>query len=216
MTTGGYLPLLHQLDRWQADAKKRHPNVIPCRAGCAACCHGPFDISVADAAVLLDGVAALPEATRAEVLARAQGQVAMMVELAPGWRPPYDIADIGDDRFDAVSDALADEPCPMLDGAGRCLAYHHRPMVCRIMGLGMVVESGRVLENTCPIQADFPDYAALVPAPFALARWEEGEEREHAAAAMRVFATEGRASYETTVAGAIVASGGVAGRAITG
>lgn len=54
-----YLPLLQELDDWQG------------RTGCAACCMGPFDISVADALLVRDPVAALPDAERAAVRRRA-------------------------------------------------------------------------------------------------------------------------------------------------
>ena len=52
---------LERLDRWFSDARERLPGVIPCGPGCSACCHGPFDISVADALLLREGLAELPE-----------------------------------------------------------------------------------------------------------------------------------------------------------
>jgi Fe-S-cluster containining protein len=206
--TGRYLPLLQQLDRWQDTIKHRHPGVVPCRPSCAACCHGPFDISVADAATLIDGVSLLAAEVRRGIIDRAEAQVSRMVALEPGWSPPYDIAAIGDRRFDAISDALADEPCPLLDEAGRCLAYAHRPMVCRLMGLGLVAESGEAIENGCPIQAQFPTYQALPPQRFDLGAWESFEDLEKSGAAQRLFGDPSQVGYETTVAGAILRSGG--------
>lgn len=47
MSTAAYAQLLARLDQWFA-AGRAAGGVVPCRGGCTACCHGPFDISVAD------------------------------------------------------------------------------------------------------------------------------------------------------------------------
>src|SRR5690606_2139720 len=112
------LPLLNQLDAWHRDAAARHPGVIPCRPGCTACCHGPFDISVADVEAVRAGFQALDAEAKAAVTSAATAHLDRMRELAPEWKPPSDIAAIGDARFDQISDALADLPCPCLDAAG--------------------------------------------------------------------------------------------------
>ena len=200
-----YLPLLQELDQWQAEARREHPGVIPCRQGCSACCHGPFDISVADVALLVEAVTRLPDPVRRGVVAKAHEQVGAMLAIVPDWQPPYAIDAIGDDRFDELSDALETVPCPLLDAAGGCLAYERRPMLCRLIGLGLAAESGAVIENACPIQHRHPDYAALPPRPFRLDAFERDEERLKRAAAKRLFDGEDGSSYETTVAGAIVA-----------
>ncbi|HEU5358821.1 MAG TPA: YkgJ family cysteine cluster protein [Gemmatimonadales bacterium] len=171
-----YGQLLVRLDRWSADAAARHPGVIPCRLGCTACCHGPFDISAADAALLRSGLAALAPSVRAAVRDRARTLLRRMGQEAPGWGPPWHIEDIGEDRFDDVVEALADEPCPLLGADGGCLTYAHRPAVCRMMGLGMHTPSGDI-DNACPIQHQFPAYAALPPQPFDLEAFEQAEER---------------------------------------
>ena len=203
MTPPRYLPLLEQLDQWQATAHPRHPGVIPCRSGCTACCLGPFDISVADAALVAGAVRQLEPGIRAGVLARSEAQLERMKRLEPSWGAPYDIAAIGDARFDRLTDDLADLPCPALDDQGACTIYRDRPFVCRVMGLGMVVESGDVIENACPIQDQFPDYAALPPEPFRLEPFEAGEDDAKIAAAWHLFGDGSRFGYETTVAGAI-------------
>jgi hypothetical protein len=38
-----YRALLEQLDGWFAGARERAGDIVPCRTGCTACCHGPFD-----------------------------------------------------------------------------------------------------------------------------------------------------------------------------
>lgn len=172
---GDYGQLLVQLDKWSADAAARHPSVIPCRLGCTACCHGPFDISAADAALLRQGIAALAPSVRAETRARALALLQKMAREAPGWGAPWHIDDIGEDRFDDVVEALADEPCPLLGADGGCLTYAHRPAVCRMMGLGMRTPGGDI-ENACPIQHRFPAYAALPPQKFDLEAFERVEE----------------------------------------
>lgn len=199
-----YLPLLEQFDRWQADARARHPGVIPCRTGCTACCNGPFDISIADVALLTDAVAALPEPVRAGVLDRSRAHLRQMLAIEPTWAAPWDIRAIGEGRFDRISDALADLPCPLLDEAGACLIYHDRPMICRLMGLGLVTEHDDVIENGCPIQEQFPAYEALPPAPFPLEAWEEQEDRAKRDAAAR-YGSSDLVEFETTIAAAISA-----------
>jgi Fe-S-cluster containining protein len=198
-----YLPLLDQLDDWQARARADHPGVIPCRPGCSACCRGPFDIQAADALLVLEAVAALPPAIRQEVRAQAARQVASMRALVPGWSAPYDIRAIGDEAFDAVSDALADQPCPCLDDDGRCVIYSSRPLVCRLTGLGMVTESGFTIDNACPIRTDYPAYARLAPRPFPLEAAEPAEVAANQAAALALFGDPAEAGFETTIAGAV-------------
>lgn len=199
-----YPELLSQLDRWSAEAQLRHPGVIPCRAGCSACCHGPFDISVADAVMIRGAVRRLPAAVRAAVLLRAGRLADLIKPLAPGWTAPWDIADIGDDRFDAISEALVDEPCPLLDGNGACRIYDSRPLICRWMGLGMAAEDGRTIDNACPIQDQFPEYAALPPQSFDLDPFEAREAACLEDAAEALLGDSGRHGYETTIAMALL------------
>jgi len=194
-----YLPLLHELDAWQAAACAAHPGVIPCRPGCSACCHGPFDISVADAALVARAVAALPAAIRQPVLVRAAAQLERMRELAPEFAEPWDLSNLPERTVDDLCEALAAEPCPCLDNSGSCVIYDARPMVCRVMGLGLLTPEGGEIPNACPIQDDFPAYAALPPQPFDLAAWEEREAEAFRAAAARLGQVPG---FETTVAGA--------------
>jgi len=198
--------LISRFDRWFEATAERYPGVVPCRAGCSACCHGPFDISAADALLLREGLATLPEAVRAGVVARGRALLGRMREMVPEWAAPFDIQAIGDERFDALSDALAAEPCPLLDAEGRCLVYAYRPLVCRMIGLPMLTPSGDTLDNACPIQDHFPAYAALDPVPFDLDALEDRESRSQKAAALTLFGDARHAGYETTIA-AVVATG---------
>lgn len=195
-----YRDLLQRLDRWFAESSTRHPGVIPCRSGCSACCHGPFDISVADALLVRDAVARLPSAERAEVERRAGAQVHRMRELEPEWDVSGGLAGISEKAFDRVSDAMAAEPCPLLDDGGACRIYQDRPLVCRMIGLGVVTPAGRVIENACPIAAEFPGYATLPPQPFDLEALEVLEAACLEAASVELFNTPTRTDFETTIA----------------
>ena len=174
--------------------------MVPCRSGCSACCHGPFEISVADAVLLKDAVARLPANELEDVERRAGAQVQRMRELEPGWNGKTGLAGLSGDSFDRISDAMAEEPCPLLNDAGGCRIYKDRPLVCRMMGLGMVTPAGRVIENACPIAADFPDYATLVPQPFDLEALEELETACLEAASMQLFGELDQTDFETTIA----------------
>lgn len=164
--TERYRTLLQRLDTWFAEGMARHGTVIPCRQGCTACCHGPFDISAADAELLREGLATLPTHDRAEIRVRGELLLTRMRALAPGWGPPWAIDDLGEDGFDRLAESLADEPCPLLGDDGACRVYAHRPLVCRLIGLPMLTDLGETLPNACPIQDDFPGYAELEGVPF--------------------------------------------------
>ena len=202
-----YCRLLERLDRWSAEASARHPGVVPCRAGCTACCHGPFDVTAADVELIRAAVLELPAGERHIVVRRARGVLERLRHLAPDWQPPWSIADLGDDRFDAMADALAGEPCPLLDDTGRCRIYAGRPLVCRLIGLPMRSSAGHVLENACPIQNDYPRYAALDPQPFGLEELELLEMECMRAAAGRLLGDPERWAYESTIAAVVAGLG---------
>ena len=193
-----YTNLLAELDAWFSfGIAAAGPGVVPCSAGCTACCHGPFDISPADAALVAEGVRLLPPEQREAMLIAARAQVARYAEVMPGWERPWNVTALGEEQFDVVSEALAELPCPALSESGACRIYSHRPATCRLMGLALVTTEGELLENACPIQADFPGYEALPPTPFDLLRFEyEAEEVDEAVMA--------DGWYVTTVAGVIV------------
>lgn len=194
-----YHDLLATLDAWTATAHSRHPGIIPCRRGCTACCHGPFDISAADVLLLRETVAALPEAEQALIRSRARAASARQLELAPAWPAPYDVRTLGEGPFDDLCEALAAEPCPCLVEE-RCAVYEGRPAVCRIMGLGLKTLEGHTLANDCPIQDQFPRYAALPAQAFDLATFEETEKACLEEAGLLLFDSREAAGFETTIA----------------
>jgi len=87
--------------RWRAH--------IQCRPGCSDCCHQSFRIVDIEGELLREGLAALAEPERADILARAQA-----------WRPA------------GPSERM---PCPVLSSAGECRLYEHRPRICRKYGI---------------------------------------------------------------------------------
>jgi hypothetical protein len=194
-----YQVLLETLDAWTAAAHQRHPNVIPCRQGCTACCLGPFDISVADVLLLQQTVTDLPPDHRARLLNRADAAAARQRERAPDWEAPFDVRDLGEDRFDGLCDALEAEPCPCLED-GVCVVYAGRPAVCRMMGLGLASPDDRRVANGCPIQSEFPAYQALRAQPFDLPAFETTEEACLVEAGLTLFDAVDAAGYETTIA----------------
>ena len=204
VTREAYRSLLHRLDEWFEGGRLASAGCVPCRGGCAACCHGPFDISVADAELVTDAVGRLPPAERADVVGRAAALLDRIRAVEPAWSAPYEIAAIGETRFDRLSDELADQPCPLLDDAGRCRIYADRPLVCRVIGLGMATRAGRVIQNACPIQDRFPGYATLPLVQFDLEEFEESEMACLQAAAVRRFGDPERWAFETTIAAAVV------------
>jgi Fe-S-cluster containining protein len=194
----GYLDLLQTLDAWFSDGvAAAGPGVVPCRSGCSACCHGPFDISAADAREVARGVATLPEPVAAGIIIRAAAQLRAGRDAVPQWQAPWRPVDAGEEAFDAMCDALEVSPCPALDPAtGACLVHSHRPATCRLTGLALSTPDGDLLENVCPIQGEFPEYLVLAATPFDLMRFELAA-AEHDLEAM----DEGW--HSTTVAGAV-------------
>jgi Fe-S-cluster containining protein len=195
-----YRELLQQIDAWFVEAAARAPGIIPCRSGCTACCYGPFEISVADALLVREAVARLPEAEQEEIRSKAAQLAGKMRALEPGWNQAEGLSGIREESFDRACDALAAEPCPLLDRDGSCRIYADRPLICRMIGLGMITPSGRVIENGCPIAADFPSYATLPSQLFQLEEWEESEAACLEAASVVLFHSPLSADFETTIA----------------
>ncbi len=142
-------------------------------------------------------VAMLPSAAAAEVRERAARQRIEYSLLEPSWGAPWDTDLLDETRFDSLCDSLAASPCPALDPVNHhCLIHSHRPSNCRITGTAIATAEGGFLDNVCPIQDEYPAYAALPPVPFDLESWE--------AAVEVIDCDSGAAGFtRTTVAGAL-------------
>lgn len=193
-----YSEHLTTIDHWFAEGvQAAGPGVVPCRAGCNACCHGPFDISAADARMVADAVAELPADVRDGIVRRARDQLTAAEAIDGSWQRPWRVDQLEDARFDQIANAQASDPCPALDPvSGTCLIHHARPATCRLTGLALITPDGDMLENICPIRGQFPGYEALGPTPFDLMRFELAA-AEHDLAAMEA------GWHSTTIAGAV-------------
>lgn len=142
-------------------------------------------------------VAALPPEVGDGVRERAAAQRFEYHLLEPSWVAPWDTDILGEERFDRICDVLAALPCPALDPANHhCLIHSHRPGNCRITGTAIATVEGGLLENVCPIQDEYPSYAALPPIPFDLESWEAAVETIDGESMLAGFT-------RTTVAGAL-------------
>lgn len=168
-----YLPVVTEVDHWFTNgAAAAGAGVVMCRRGCAACCHGPFDISPADAELVVLGLETLEPAARRQVEHRAARQVERYRDALPAWHLPWDVDTITEAQFDDLADTLASMPCPALSDTGDCVIHEFRPATCRMTGLPMLAGAD-TLENVCPIVDTSPAFAALAPVPFDLARFED-------------------------------------------
>lgn len=86
---------------------------LGCRAGCSTCCHQVVGVTSAELDLVMEAIAALPDATRAAVARRAQDAAARGKHLSQGewWQ--------------------AKLPCPLLAEDGLCLVHASRPLACR-------------------------------------------------------------------------------------
>lgn len=195
-----YGALLGQLDGWFArGVGEAGPEVVLCRQGCSQCCHGPFDISAADAELVVAAVSRLSTGRRDGVGERAMAQHNQQVALLPEWQQPWDAEAVEEGRFDEMCDALGALPCPALDEVGSCMIYDSRPATCRMIGLPLGSLSGDVIENACPIIDTSAAYAALAPITFDITAFERDSE------AAEIDAM-GRGWVPTTIAAALARS----------
>jgi Fe-S-cluster containining protein len=170
-----YRQLLAEVDAWFARSHAMLGSSSECR-GCAECCLGLFDITLLDAALLRQGFENLPEATRVEVLAKVRPILDRLQVRFPGFAQPYLLAGIPAEQFPLPGEE--DTPCPLLDAAGRCLLYEHRPLTCRLYGLPHIDVTGEVfLDEWCSRSLGGRD-----PLAISELRWEF----------RRTFAEEGR------------------------
>lgn len=177
-----YRQLLAAVDAWFARCQSLPGGGTGCR-GCAECCRGLFDITLLDATMLRQGFDCLPEETREQVLERVRPILDRLQARFPGFAQPYLLTGLPVEQFPLSGEE--ETPCPLLDAAGRCLLYEHRPLTCRLYGLPHIDFSGEVfLDEWCRRSLGDCDPLALHEL-----RWEF----------RRAFAEEGRLLRELAV-----------------
>jgi hypothetical protein len=131
---------LRLIDDGVAPVVRRYAAHIQCAPGCSDCCHQTFRVSALEGELLREGLRQADAATRADILARARAHVP---------KPE------------------ARQPCPVLDDAGRCRLYAHRPRICRKYGIPLWHPDRPHEVRTCPKNfRDVPDVdAALILDP---------------------------------------------------
>lgn len=171
-----YRQLLGEADRWFDQAAAALADHVQCRAGCSLCCHGLFDISVADAELVAQGFASADGARREALRLAATELLAEVGRLAPGWAPPWRLGDIDAARFEAIADALAERRCVALGPDGSCQIYDHRPLICRLHGLPMYdPQAQRECGGACSLNAIPGEPAATACLHFPHERFERDE-----------------------------------------
>ncbi len=149
-----YRALLAEIDAWYRDARARFPAELPCEKGCRTCCLGAFDVSLADAALLREGLAAAEPAVREDIVRRSRELLARLRAVHP--RLGSDLDGWDADEVDDLCDEEPEAECPVLGPDGSCRLYAHRPLVCRMSGLPAVDVTGEVV---------FPDGCANCTLP---------------------------------------------------
>jgi len=131
-----------QIDDWFAEIRLKYSKHMQCGKGCSACCHGLFDISIADAVQVVVALTKLPEQLQATVIQNAAQLQEKIDHVAPELPAPLLFSE-DDPRIDLIVDAAGSPPCPFLGGAGECFIYENRPLPCRLEGVPMVdIETG--------------------------------------------------------------------------
>src|SRR5262245_29905344 len=100
------------IDEWFKRIRQTYAAHMECGKGCTACCHGLFDISLADAVEVARGFQELPPDVQRRVHARAVDLHDAIRTAAPDATGPTLFRE-DDVRIDAVVDAADNPPCPL-------------------------------------------------------------------------------------------------------
>src|SRR5689334_19636010 len=130
------------IDAWFKRIREKYTNQMQCGKGCTACCHGLFDISLADADSVATGFRKLPDDVQRIVHLKA-------CQLDADIDPKI----LGDDdpRIDDIVENASSAPCPCLGDSGECLIYDDRPLPCRLEGVPMVDVRDGVFGDWCEL-----------------------------------------------------------------
>lgn len=205
-----YRALLRGVDRWFGRCLDRFRDQLRCGRGCIQCCLGLFDVGALDATLLRAGLAGLPARERAAIEARARHLADRLLAVTPGARASGRLDALPEAEVDRAFEALGPVPCPLLGPQGACLAYDHRPAVCRLQGVPLIDPvDGAVHPEHCRL--NFPSLDPLAP-PYArrLAfdlRAFHAREAALAARLERLLDEPALADFETCISFAILGLG---------
>jgi Fe-S-cluster containining protein len=129
---------LEGVERWFASVRRKHAGQMQCGRGCAQCCHGIFDISLPDAVLLAEGLAALPPELLERVKEAARAIQEGITKSTPELSTPHLLHVLSAERIDAIVERANSPRCPLLGEDNQCLVYEHRPLACRLEGVPMV------------------------------------------------------------------------------
>jgi Fe-S-cluster containining protein len=166
-----YKRILARADEHFAEAFAKNSGRMQCAAGCTMCCHGLFEIGAADVAVIADGLNAINEQRRAEIVSAAAA-------ISERFEHP-DLRDCSPEEKEAFFERSDSVACPALDSAGRCSIYDSRPLVCRTFGLP-IRDGDNFLGQECDLNFTDADLATREAAAWDL-QWEDilGPEDEY-------------------------------------
>ncbi len=164
----GYGLLLQGVDQWFSRSSEQAGSAVSCRSGCSECCRGLFDITLLDAFYLKKGFEKLDEVIRKAVISRLDDRLAALTSLWPEFAAPYLLNYRSEEEWEELMPDDDETPCPLIGSGGRCLAYDHRPMTCRLHGLPLVDVSGEVMHDEwCTLNFEGED-----PLRWEELRWE--------------------------------------------
>lgn len=147
-------PLYQKTDHWFQRATATLLGEVPCRLGCTSCCIGPFPITLLDVQTLQQGLAGLSPDHRHRIEQRAIEHIAAMETVFPQLTQSDLLDNWTDQEIDRLASEFHDHPCPALEADGRCGVYHHRPLVCRSMGIP--TEDHGLAHGACEVQTFIP------------------------------------------------------------
>jgi Fe-S-cluster containining protein len=147
-------PLYQKTDHWFQRATAALLDEVPCRLGCTSCCIGPFPITLLDVHTLQQGLAGLPLDHRHRIEQRAIEHTAAMETAFPQLVQTALLDNWSDEEIDRLVTEFRNHPCPALEADGSCGVYHHRPLVCRSMGIP--TEDRGLAQGACEVQTFIP------------------------------------------------------------
>lgn len=115
--------LFAAIDKAFSEVQEQFADEVQCRKGCDDCCHSVFDISLAEAAGILEHFQALEPQDQQEIISAASEALASWDEIS------RNEADISKARI----------RCPLLNKEGYCFCYEVRPVNCRTYGIPTVI-----------------------------------------------------------------------------